>query len=124
MREDWTSTDTLTYTDFNVILSKIQALSTQFNYRKIFTNFALGGILFIETLNDIEEILGDVCMALNIDYERRIWSNLSAISCVDINRWCKAINMIESETYEVKTYNDLNYSTYNDMIGKYAELLV
>ena len=71
-----------------------------------------GSFLYANELKEVDDTLQEVCSQLLLDYEHKNWYDLSIISYRDINRWCKAINKIET----------LERNKYQDITGKYEDL--
>ena len=100
LKEDWISTDLLTVTKINEILDKLYNLLYDIG---ITTPIMLGVVYFnfswvhTKDLNYIENYITQLCNYKGIEFKRKYWSNMNGISYKDINRWCKSINLCDTD---------------------------
>lgn len=83
-----------------------------------------GDFLRVEDLKEVENILNQICSRLFLNYKTRNWYNMSDFSYVDVNGWCKTINLIDAadlykySDYSNKTYRQLTSKTYKQLLYK------
>ena len=98
MKEDFNQNDKLTVETIKSIF-----YSANYYYQKEYDknypyNYQNGSFLFSEDLNTLEKILQRLSRLKGIYYEKRTWNNCSTFSYIDVNRWCRLLNLIEENT--------------------------
>ena len=97
LKEDWESTDILTYSYLNTIYNKFKELYLRITDQELsLTNKNVGDFLFVEELNLIENAL----YSFNSSFNKKKWYNITKLDYTDLNRWCTEINEIERKITE------------------------
>lgn len=84
-----------------------------------------GDFLYSDDLNEIENMLKQICSQLFLNYNKKTWYYLSIISYDDVNKWCKAINSIKFKKYSdyvSNTYSELANKNYKQILNGFEEV--
>lgn len=84
-----------------------------------------GDFLYVSDLQNIENALEEICNMYYIEFSKKEWSNFNVISYKDVNRWCNALNKIDTvqdyEDFTSSKYDTLAKNTYREILYKKEE---
>lgn len=107
--------------DFGIV----DSINTDSSFYKLIKIYKLkekkkGDFLYVSDLQNIENALEEICNMYYIEFAKKEWNNFNVISYKDVNRWCNALNKINT----VQDYEDFTSSQYSSLVtNTYREIL-